>query len=354
MNSNIFSQVKFDSNINKSKKIKSLNLNFGPQHPAAHGVLRMILQMDHEVVERVDPHVGLLHRGTELLAEKKNFFHNIPHFDRLDYVSMLAQEHAYCLVLEDLMGLKKKNFLNNSVRIIFDELTRILNHMLAVACHGIDIGSMSSIFWAFEEREKIMEFYERMSGARMHAALYKPNNNIDSLISYSLIKDIIIFSKNCIKTLNEMNNILTFNKIWKQRLVNIGIINYRQSNSWGLSGVLLRSTGYRRDLRLDKKDTYSNYKNVIFNSYIGISGDSYDRYLIRMNEMFESINIINQSIFILSNYENSGNNSKKNKLLGDKIKWDTTTLNNLVSNNSLGSKRSYKTTMESVINDFKD
>jgi NADH-quinone oxidoreductase subunit D len=146
MNSNIFSQVKFDSNINKSKKIKSLNLNFGPQHPAAHGVLRMILQMDHEVVERVDPHVGLLHRGTELLAEKKNFFHNIPHFDRLDYVSMLAQEHAYCLVLEDLMGLKKKNFLNNSIRIIFDELTRILNHMLAVACHGIDIGSMSSIF----------------------------------------------------------------------------------------------------------------------------------------------------------------------------------------------------------------
>jgi len=198
---------------NLQKNIKTLNFNFGPQHPAAHGVLRLVLQLNGEIVEKTDPHIGLLHRGTEKLFETKPYLQSLPYFDRFDYVSMLVQEHAYCLAIESLMQKQNYSATIAQVRTLFDELTRILNHMLAVGCHALDVGSMSSLFWAFEEREKIMEFYERVSGARMHAAFYRPCEVNYQALTTELLEDIVEFSRNCTTTLNEMHNVLTFNKI---------------------------------------------------------------------------------------------------------------------------------------------
>lgn len=294
--------------IKKNTKQKTLIINFGPQHPAAHGVLRLILQLNGEIIQRVDIHIGLLHRGTETLITKKHYVKSIPYFDRLDYVSMMTQEHAYCLAIEQLTASVNLNITTNYVRILFDELTRVMNHLLAVACHALDIGSMSSIFWAFEEREKLMEFYERVSGARMHAAYNRPNKFFLFNIDKQLLVDILFFIKNCYTTLNEMHNILTHNKIWKQRLINIGVITYDDSVNWGLTGVLARSTGLRRDLRLNKKDVYSNYNHVYFRSFCGVNGDTYDRYLIRMLEMGESLSISNFIVTkLLSNFTDSYN-----------------------------------------------
>lgn len=282
-------------NINM-KKIKTINLNFGPQHPAAHGVLRLVLQLNGEIIEKADPHIGLLHRGSEKLMENKIYIHSLPYFDRFDYVSMMIQEHAYCLAIESLLGTTNYTATHVQIRTMFDELTRILNHMLAIACHALDVGSMSSIFWAFEEREKIMEFYERVSGARMHAAFYRPNEvNIHSL-SYFLIEDIVEFTRGCYTTLNEIHNVLTYNKIWKQRLVNIGVYSSTVCLDYGLTGVMARSTGIKRDLRLSKLESYANYYHLNFRSYTGQHGDCFDRFLLRMNEMAESLNIINQVI----------------------------------------------------------
>lgn len=277
----------------KKLTTKTLILNFGPQHPAAHGVLRLVLQLEGEIIQRLDPHIGLLHRGTEKLIETKYFTKSIPYFDRLDYVSMMSQEHVYCLSIEKLL---KINFISsqiNYIRILFDELTRVLNHLLAIACHALDIGSMSSIFWAFEEREKLMEFYERVSGARMHAAFHRPANTFNYQLEQQLIIDILNFIKDCYVTLNEMHNLLSYNKIWKQRLVNIGVLSYESCINWSLTGVLARSTGIKRDLRLNKIDNYSGYNMLNVKSYIGSQGDTYDRYLIRMLEMGESLNICN-------------------------------------------------------------
>ena len=192
---------------------KSMIMNFGPQHPAAHGVLRLILQLGSEINQRSDIHIGLLHRGTEKLITTKHYIKSIPYFDRLDYVSMMTQEHAYCLAVERITGNNMVSVPTNFVRILFDELTRILNHMLAIACHALDIGSMSSIFWAFEEREKIMEFYERVCGARMHAAFHKPVDQVTYYLDKQLISDILNFSRHCYITLNEMHNVLTYTKI---------------------------------------------------------------------------------------------------------------------------------------------
>ena len=276
-----------------NNKQKTLIINFGPQHPAAHGVLRLILQLNGEVIQRTDIHIGLLHRGTELLITKKHYIKSIPYFDRLDYVSMMTQEHAYCIAIEKLINTNNFNITTNYVRILFDELTRILNHMLAVACHALDIGSMSSIFWAFEEREKLMEFYERVSGARMHAAYNRPNKFFNFNLDKQLLVDILFFVNQCYNTLNEMHNVLTYNKIWKQRLVNIGTLSYEDVKNWSLTGVLARSAGIKRDLRLNKKDVYSSYNHIFFRGFCGINGDTYDRYLIRMLEMGESLNIVN-------------------------------------------------------------
>lgn len=229
----------------------------------------------------------------------------------------MTQEHAYCLSIEKLLNITNTSTNTNFIRILFDELTRILNHMLAIACHALDIGSMSSIFWSFEERENIMEFYERVSGARMHAAFHRKNFNFvcDSL----LLQDILKFIKNCYKTLNEMHNVLTYNKIWKQRLINIGTLNYNNVVNWGLTGVMARSVGLKKDLRLSKKNPYSNYNKIKIKSYIGVNGDCYDRYLIRMLEMSESLNIINIVSNILLNsktsvfYQNLINTNLKKK-----------------------------------------
>ena len=255
--------------------------------------MRLILQLNSEVIERTDIHIGLLHRGTESLITTKHYIKSIPYFDRLDYVSMMAQEHAYCLGIEQLMGNINVSINTNFIRVLFDELTRIMNHMLAIACHALDIGSMSSIFWAFEEREKLMEFYERVSGARMHAAFHKPVSNFNFSVDKQLLVDILLFIKNCYITLNEMHNLLTYNKIWKQRLINIGVLSYDDCRAYSLTGVMARSVGLRRDLRLAKYDTYSSYNLINLKSYCGINGDCYDRYLIRMLEMGESLQISN-------------------------------------------------------------
>lgn len=293
--------------------IKNINLNFGPNHPAAHGVLRLILQMNNEVIEKSDPHVGLLHRGTEKLIENKIYIHSLPYFDRLDYVSVLMQEHAYCLSVEHL--LKKNNYTSTytMVRTLFDELTRILNHLLAICCHALDVGAMSPVFWGFEEREKIMEFYERVSGARMHAAFYRPNEINLKHISSFLMEDILMFSNNCIISLNEINSLLINNNIWKQRLINVGAYSASDAINWGLTGVMLRSVGVKRDLRLNLHETYANYYYLNFKSFYSRNGDSYDRYLLRMNEMVESLNIVNQLTSKLVNFKKRKIN--KNKLI---------------------------------------
>jgi len=304
---------------NDLKKIKTVNVNFGPQHPAAHGVLRLILQLNGEVVENMDPHIGLLHRGSEKLMEDKIYLQSLPYFDRFDYVSMMAQEHAYCLGIESLMGNSNYSSTFTQIRTLYDELTRILNHMLAISCHALDVGSMASIWWAFEEREKIMEFYERVSGARMHAAFYRPNEVNLKAVSNFLIEDIIEFIRNCFTTLSEIHNSLTYNKLWKQRLVNIGVYSYKTSLSYGLTGVMSRSVGLKRDLRLSKLETYSNYYYLNFRSFLGQHGDSYDRFLIRMNEMSESLNICNQVISkIKTNKFNQQNNNTKKTFLYNK------------------------------------
>lgn len=302
MNRSIFQVWKpnVPRDITNMKNIKTMNINFGPQHPAAHGVLRLILQLNGEIVEKADPHIGLLHRGSEKLMEDRFYLQSLPYFDRFDYCSMLVQEHAYCLAIESLLGTSNYSSTCSQIRTLYDELTRILNHMLAIACHALDVGSMSSIFWAFEEREKIMEFYERVSGARMHASFYRPNEVNAKVLTGQFMDDIAEFTKNSYTSLNEMHNALTYNKIWKQRLVNIGAYSYKLCYDYGLTGVMARSTGIKRDLRMMKMETYANYYHLNFRAYTGQNGDSYDRYLIRMNEMVESLYIVSQILFKLS------------------------------------------------------
>lgn len=321
----------------KNFKNKSIIVNFGPQHPAAHGVLRLILQLNSEVIQRMDIHIGLLHRGTEQLITTKNYIKSIPYFDRLDYVSMMTQEHAYCLAIENLLGITHINRQNKLIRVLFDELTRILNHMLAVACHALDIGSMSAIFWAFEEREKLMEFYERVSGARMHAAFHKPINYFNYYVDKQLLLDVLLFVKGCFITLNEMHNVLTYNSIWKQRLVNIGTLSYEDCKKYSLTGVLARSVGLKKDLRLAKKNVYSGYNCVPLKSFLGTNGDSYDRFLIRMLEMGESLSIIN---FVCNSLLQ--NNINKN------YQYSNLTINKILYKSDL---KSYSS-MEDLINHF--
>merc|ERR1711981_1333449 len=313
MNRSIFHlwQPQIEKSNNTLKQIKTMNVNFGPQHPAAHGVLRLILQINGEIIERLDPHIGLLHRGSEKLIEGRHYLQGLPYFDRFDYVSMLVQEHAYCLSIESLLNKNNYNSTISQIRTLYDELTRILNHLLAVACHALDVGSMSSIFWAFEEREKIMEFYERVSGARMHAAFYRPGSLNMHAIAPLLLEDILEFSRNFFTTMNEMHNVLTYNKIWKQRLVNIGVYSYETCINYGLTGVMSRSVGIKRDLRLSKLETYANYYYLNFRGYTGMHGDCYDRFLIRMNEMCESTNIINQVINKLTKFNTVKFNRKQ-------------------------------------------
>ena len=277
---------------NLERKIKNFTLNFGPQHPAAHGVLRLVLELNGEVIERAEPHIGLLHRGTEKLIEYKTYLQALPYFDRLDYVSMMAQEHTYSLAVENLMDISVP-IRSQYIRVLFLEITRILNHLLAVGCHAMDVGAMTPFLWAFEEREKLMEFYERVSGARMHSAYIRPGG-VAQDIPLSLLDDIYVFAEQFSTRLDEMEEMLTTNRIWKQRLVNVGVVSATQALDWGFSGVLLRGSGLNWDLR--KQQPYEVYDKLNFKVFCGTHGDCYDRYLIRVDEMRQSLHIILQCL----------------------------------------------------------
>ena len=309
------------------KKIKNFTINFGPQHPAAHGVLRLVLELQGEVVERADPHIGLLHRGTEKLIEYKNYLQALPYFDRLDYVSMMSQEHTYCLAVEKLFNCKIP-LRAQYIRVLFAEITRILNHLLAVGCHAMDVGAMTPFLWSFEEREKLMEFYERVSGARMHAAYLRPGG-VHTDIPAGLLNDIFIFIDQFNTRLLEVEDMLTENRIWKQRLVDVGIVTAEDSYNWGFSGVMLRGSGVKWDLR--KSQPYEVYNELDFDIPVGTNGDCFDRYLIRIFEMKESLKIIEQCL---------------NKLPVGRIKS---------SDNKLTppSRKDLKQSMESLIHHFK-
>lgn len=275
-----------------TKHLKNFTINFGPQHPAAHGVLRLILELNGEVIKKADPHIGLLHRGTEKLIEHKTYLQALPYFDRLDYVSMMINEHAYSLVVEKLLNCFVP-IRAQYVRILFSEITRILNHLLAICCHAMDVGALTPILWGFEEREKLMEFYERVSGARMHAAFIRPGG-IAIDLPVGLSEDIFKFTKQFSSRIDELEELLTENRIWKQRLIDVGVLTLEQALDWGLTGPLLRSTGLAWDLR--KTQPYDIYSNIQFEIPIGYKGDCYDRYSIRIEEMRQSLKIILQCL----------------------------------------------------------
>jgi len=272
--------------------LKTMMLNFGPQHPAAHGVLRLVLEMDGEVIERADPHIGLLHRGTEKLIEHKTYLQALPYFDRLDYVSPMSQEHAYSLCIEKLLQCEvpvRAKYL----RVLFCELTRILNHLLNISSQALDVGAMTPLLWLFEEREKILGFYERASGARFHAAYIRPGG-VAADIPEGLIEDIAKFIEQFPKYIDDVDELLTENRIWKQRTVGISEISIKQALDWGFSGPMLRAAGLAWDLR--KSQPYEIYNQLDFDIPIGQNGDCYDRYLVRMAEIRQSINLVKQCI----------------------------------------------------------
>ena len=278
-----------------NRELKNFTINFGPQHPAAHGVLRLILELDGEIVKRADAHIGLLHRGTEKLIEYKTYLQALPYFDRLDYVSMMAQEHTYSLAVERL-GNVKIPYRAKVIRVIFAEITRILNHLLAVGCHAMDVGAMTPFLWAFEEREKLMEFYERVSGARMHAAYIRPGG-VSADIPLGFLDDLYLFISQFNLRLDEIEEMLTSNRIWKERLIDIGVVSAKKAVDWGFSGVMLRGSGIPWDLR--KNQPYEIYEDMSFSVPVGNSGDCYDRYLIRVEEMRQSLKILHQAINVI-------------------------------------------------------
>ncbi len=273
-------------------QIKTMTINFGPQHPAAHGVLRMVMEMDGEVVERVDPHIGLLHRGTEKLIEYKTYMQAVPYFDRLDYVSPMCQEHAFVLGVEKLLGIEPPPRAQY-IRVLFDEITRILNHLLNLTAFALDVGAMTPMLWGFEHREILMEFYERVSGARLHAAYYRAGG-VHQDMPAGLADDIREWSETFPQFIEDMETLLNENRIFKQRSVDIGIISAQDAMAWGLSGPMLRGSGVPWDLR--KSQPYMVYDQIDFDIPIGKNGDCYDRYLVRVEEMRQSLRIIDQCL----------------------------------------------------------
>jgi len=291
-----------------SRELKNFTINFGPQHPAAHGVLRLILELDGEVVTRADPHIGLLHRGTEKLIEYKTYIQALPYFDRLDYVSMMCQEHTYSLAVEKIGGIQIPRRAQ-VIRVIFAEITRILNHLLAVGCHAMDVGAMTPFMWAFEEREKLVEFYERVSGSRMHAAYIRPGG-VSSDLPIGLLDDLHIFINQFNVRIDEIEELLTGNRIWKDRLVDIGVVTSKKAIDWGFSGVMLRGSGIPWDLR--KTQPYEIYSEIDFSIPVGVNGDCFDRYLIRIEEMRQSLNILEQAIQLIQEGPVKSTNYKLN------------------------------------------
>jgi NADH-quinone oxidoreductase subunit D len=273
-------------------QIKPMTMNFGPQHPAAHGVLRLVMEMDGEIVERIDPHIGLLHRGTEKLIEYKTYLQAIPYFDRLDYVSPMCQEHAFVLAVEKLLGLEVP-LRGQYIRVMFDEITRILNHLLNIPAYAMDIGAVTPFLWCFEQRELLMEFYERVSGARLHAAYYRPGG-VHQDLPAGLTDDVMAWAEKFPKVIDDIESLLTENRIFKQRLVDIGRVSAEDALDWGFTGPMLRASGVAWDLR--KAQPYMVYDRMSFDIPIGKSGDCYDRYLVRMEEMRQSLKIIKQCV----------------------------------------------------------
>ena len=273
-------------------QIKNFTMNFGPQHPAAHGVLRLVLEMDGEIVERADPHIGLLHRGTEKLIEYKTYLQAVPYFDRLDYVSPMCQEHAYALAVEQLMGIEVPARAKY-IRVLFAEMTRILNHLLNIPALALDVGAITPFFWGFNERDKLLEFHERVSGARFHAAYFRPGG-VQSDMPAGLAEDMYAFIENFPEKIDNLEELLTENRIFKERTVDIGIISAEDAFNWGLSGPMLRGSGVAWDLR--KSQPYDAYEEMDFDIPVGRHGDCWDRYLVRMEEMRQSLRIMKQAL----------------------------------------------------------
>ncbi len=272
--------------------VRNFNINFGPQHPAAHGVLRLVLELDGEVVERVDPHIGLLHRGTEKLIEAKTYLQAVPYFDRLDYVAPMNQEHAFALAVERLLGIDVP-IRGQLIRVLYSEIGRILSHLLNVTTQAMDVGALTPPLWGFEEREKLMVFYERACGARMHAAYFRPGG-VHQDLPDQLVEDIGKWIDPFYKTVNDLDELLTDNRIFKQRNVDIGVVSLEDAWAWGFSGVMVRGSGARWDLR--KSQPYECYPEMDFSIPVGKNGDCYDRYLIRMEEMRQSARIMRQCV----------------------------------------------------------
>lgn len=313
----------------KKKKISNFILNFGPQHPAAHGVLRLIIELDGETIKEIDAHIGLLHRGTEKLAEYKTYTQILPYFDRLDYVSPMNQEHTYTLGIEKLLNLNIQKS-DQYTRILFLEITRILNHIMAITTHALDIGALTPFLWLFEEREKLMSFYEKVSGARMHAAYIIPGG-LAFKIDLKILWEIFKFIEQFYSRIDEIEDLLTLNRIWKQRLIGIGVVSKKKALNWGFSGVMIRGSGISWDLR--KNFPYERYSDLQFNIPTRTNGDCYDRYLIRIAEMRESCKIINQCLNLIKNTSKNKNNLN--------LKFQKSNRSNL------------KNSMEILINHFK-
>jgi NADH-quinone oxidoreductase subunit D len=282
--------------------MRNFTINFGPQHPAAHGVLRLVLELDGEVVERVDPHIGLLHRGTEKLIEQKTYLQAIPYFDRLDYVAPMNQEHAFCLAVEKLLGLQVPRRAQ-LIRVLFCEIGRLLSHILNVTTQAMDVGALTPPLWGFEEREKLMVFYERASGSRMHAAYFRVGG-VHQDLTPKLIDDIDGFCDPFLKVCDDLEELLTENRIFKQRNVDIGVVSLEDAWKWGFSGVMVRGSGAAWDLR--KSQPYECYAEMDFDIPIGKNGDCYDRYCIRMEEMRQSVHIMRQCIAKLRSSDGQG------------------------------------------------
>ena len=308
-------------------EIKNYNLNFGPQHPAAHGVLRMVLEMDGEIIERCDPHIGLLHRGTEKLIEHKTYVQAVPYFDRLDYVAPQNQEHAFALATEKLLGIKAPPRAQY-IRVLFAEIGRILNHLLNITSYTMDVGAMTPMLWGFEEREVLMEFCERVSGARMHMNYFRPGG-VTADMPAGLSDDIAAWADSFVGFMDDLETLITENRIFKQRTVDIGVISAEQCFDWGFSGPNIRASGVAWDLR--KSQPYDCYADLDFDIPIGKNGDCYDRYLVRIWEMRESLKIIHQCI---------------EKMPGGPVKIDSNKI-------TPPSRESMKSSMEAMIHHFK-
>ena len=282
--------------------VRNFTINFGPQHPAAHGVLRLVLELDGEVVERVDPHIGLLHRGTEKLIETKTYLQALPYFDRLDYVAPMNQEHAFCLAVEKLLGLEVP-FRGQLIRVLYAEIGRLLSHILNTTTQALDVGALTPPLWGFDEREKLMVFYERASGSRMHAAYFRPGG-VHQDLPQALVDDIGAFCDPFLKVLDDLEGLMTGNRIYMQRNADIGIVSLEDAWKWGFSGVMIRGSGAAWDLR--KAQPYECYDQLDFDIPIGKNGDCYDRYLVRMDEMRQSIRIMKQVLDLLNSPKGQG------------------------------------------------